>query len=359
MIRVLNVLETLDRGGIETFILNNYVAMNDKNIVYDYLIMRKSPYQILQKEIENSGSKVFVYETKSVKLWNHVYNIYQVISREGPYDVIQVHWNEFNGLVLFLAWFCGIKKRFSFIHLISRKEKSKFKRTYRFVFRCFINIFATKKFACSQIAGKSVYLGKFDILNNAIDSQKFQFNSQTRNMQRRLLKVENKFVVIHTARFAKEKNQIFSLQILKKMLTKCPQAHLIFCGDGVYFNTVKEQARMLGIDRNISFLGAVPNVNEILQAADVFILPSTWEALGLAAIEAQGAGLPCVLADNIPPEAFVVNAYPLPLSAGPEVWAEKLLAFRGFQREDTSAIIKKAGFDIQDTAKRLEQEYSK
>lgn len=359
MIKVLNVLETLERGGIETFILNNHSNMDCKNIHYDYLIMRESKYQSLKNQVEESGSKVFIYHSKPIKLWNHVYNIYQTLRNYGPYDVVQTHWCEFNGLVLFLAYLMGTKKRFSFVHLISLPSKNFFKKAYRFIFKCLISIFATKKFACSKMAAKSVYLGKFTVLNNAIDLEKFKFNPSVRAAQREKLNINNKFTIVHTARFYPEKNQQFALQVLKRLLSICPAAHLIFCGDGPNLKTIKRQAAELQIYDNISFLGSVQNVNEILQAADSFILPSTWEALGLSAIEAQGAGLPCVLANNIPTEAFVVNAYPLPLSAGAEAWAEKIFSFISFKREDCSSEIKKAGFDIKDTAKMLEQEYLK
>ena len=357
--KILNVLETLDRGGIETFILNNYDCMNKRNIEYSYLIMRKSHYQGLQKQVENSGSKVLVYENKPTKLWKHIYNIYKILRTTGPYDVVQTHWGKFNGVVLFLSYFCGVKKRFSFVHLISLPDKNPVKKIYRFVFSCLIELFATRKFACSAKAGKSVYLGKFKILNNAIDLAKFRFNQNIRDVIREELSLKDKFVLIQTARFAKEKNHLFTLEVFKFILETNPNSHLIFCGDGVTFQSVKQKAKKLNIIDKISFLGAIPNVNEILQAADAFILPSTWEALGLAAIEAQGAGLPCLLADNIPPEAFVVNAFPLSLQAGVKVWAEKLLTFTHFSRGDTSNILKKAGFDIKDTASYLQEEYLK
>lgn len=357
--RVLNILETLDRGGIETFILNNYAHMDGSKVKYDYLIMRTSPYRGVEQQVLANGGKIFRYEPKRTKLLSHVYNIYTTLRREGPYDVVQAHWGKFNGVVLFLAWVAGVKKRFSFIHLISNPSPNPLKRGYHLVFRQLISLFATRKFACSQTAGKSVYLGKFQLFNNAVDTRKFKFNPSVRAEMRRELGVEDKFVIAHTARFAKEKNQPFSLAVLKALLSKCPQAHLVFCGSGTYLDAVKQQAAALKIENAVSFLGAVPNVHEVLQAADAFILPSTWEALGLAAIEAQAAGLPCVLADNIPPEAFVVHAHPMPLKAGAAAWADKLSQLRGVPREDTSSTLANAGFDIRTTAAYLYGEYLK
>ncbi len=357
--KVLNILETLDQGGIETFILNNYTHLTNRDIQYDYLIMQVCNNPYVSQCIQKHGGKIYKYTKCRLIGWRHFYNVYQTIKKHGPYEAVQAHCMGLNGLILLAAFAAGVPKRFSFVHVIARPVSNPIKRLYGFISRCLLELFATRKFACSTRAGKSVYVGKFRVFNNAIDTQKFKFNPAVRAHQRQLLGVQDKFVIVHTARFSPEKNQLFSLQVLKALRPKCPQARLIFCGDGALLETVKQQAQAWGLEQAVCFLGAVPNVHEVLQAADVFLLPSTWEALGLAAIEAQGAGLPCILADNIPPEAFVVNAYPLALKAGAPAWAEQVLTLRGFPRKDTSDILVQAGFDIRTTAGYLQEEYAK
>lgn len=356
--KILNIQPSLLQGGIEYVTYNLYRHFTSSGIQYIYLI--KDPSQIsdyMKKQIETAGGIVVSNSGKSY--FSLLCSLWCLLKTSGPYTVIQVHTTTFNGIALAIAWCFGIKKRFSFIHIISIPHLNPFKRMVQKASHCLISVFATRKFACSYAAGKSVYLGKFQIFNNAIDTQKFKFNPQTRTKQRKLLNVEDKFVIAQTARFSPEKNHTFSLLILEELLKKHPRIHMVFMGDGVTLPTIQQQAKKMGIEQHIIFLGAISNVHEVLQAADAFILPSTWEALGMAAIEAQGAGLPCVLADNIPQETFVINAYPLPLKAGPQVWADKLLEFKDFKREDTSGKLIKAGFDIKATAAYLQEEYFK
>ena len=69
-------------------------------------------------------------------------------------------------------------------------------------------------------------------------------------------------------------------------------------GDGEEFPSVKEKAQQLGIERNVIFAGNRSDVNEIMQAMDVFVFPSLYEGLPVTMIEAQASGLHCVISDK-------------------------------------------------------------
>ncbi len=84
-----------------------------------------------------------------------------------------------------------------------------------------------------------------------------------------------------------------------------PDTMLAFVGDGPDRPDVQQHAQALGISDHILFLGQRTDVNHLYQAFDAFCLPSRYEGLGMVAIEAQVAGCPCVLSDQVPHEADI------------------------------------------------------
>ena len=91
---------------------------------------------------------------------------------------------------------------------------------------------------------------------------------------------------------------------------------------------------------------------------DLFIFPSLFEGLGIVVVEAQAAGLNCIVSDQIPDEAIITKLVKkVSLSKSPEYWGERAIEKINSQREDTSKLIKDAGYDIKDTTKWLEKFY--
>ena len=106
------------------------------------------------------------------------------------------------------------------------------------------------------------------------------------------------------------------------------------------------------------FLGVRSDVADLMQAMNVFVFPSLYEGLGIALVEAQAAGLPCVVSDTIPHEAYLTDLVdPEKLSAPEEKWAEKILSMRAVPRTDRHEEIAAHGFDITTEAVKLQEFY--
>ena len=135
-------------------------------------------------------------------------------------------------------------------------------------------------------------------------------------------------------------------------------ARLLLIGDGKERTRIQEKVKALGIEKKVIFTGVRSDVADLLQAIDVFVFPSLYEGLGIAAVEAQAAGIPCLLSDKVPAECKMTkNTEFFSLKNSPKSWARRILAYKNFPRIDTYEDIYKAGYDIKENAARLQAFY--
>ncbi|SJN37874.1 Glycosyltransferase [Marinilactibacillus psychrotolerans 42ea] len=202
--------------------------------------------------------------------------------------------------------------------------------------------------------------GKVHLINNGIDCDKFNFNPETRAKVRKALKVNDKFVVGHVGRFANEKNHSFLIDTFVEIYKEKNNSVLVLAGDGELLDSLKEKVLRLGIKNNVLFLGSRNDINEIMQAMDVFILPSTFEGLGIVAIEAQAVGLPCYVSDRVPEAVGITELVShVSLKHSPKIWARQVLLdnLSNISRRSYIDEIKKNNYDVNDLSKWMETYY--
>lgn len=221
---------------------------------------------------------------------------------------------------------------------------------------------ATDLIVCSEEAGKYLFKDKpFQVLKNAIDSQKFITYAYTREAIRKELGLEGKFVVGHVGRLHPQKNPDFLIEIFAEIKKKKVDAELILVGAGPLEDRVKGKVSKKRLSDCVHFLGNRKDMNRIYQAMDVFVYPSLFEGLGIVAIEAQAAGVPIVCSEGRPPETDITPIYrKLMLSDGAEKWADAALEMFGSEYHHTNMqkYIVEAGFDMSATAKKMEEYYT-
>ena len=162
----------------------------------------------------------------------------------------------------------------------------------------------------------------------------YKFDEQMREKKRKELRLASSTLTIcHIERFDKVKNHNFILDIFEKLLKKRPDAHLLLIGDGVLRKQTENKAKEKGILAQVRFLGVRRDVNELLQAADVLVFPSLFEGLGIAVVEAQCTGMPCIISDIIPNEVMITDLVEkVSLHESASIWAEKLIRKSGLSR---------------------------
>lgn len=193
------------------------------------------------------------------------------------------------------------------------------------------------------------------VIRNAIDFNKFRNITKTKTEIRNELGIgENSYVVGQVGRFAYQKNPEFTINVFKRLLDRKPDAYLMLVGRGNKLKAIKKQIKELNIEDKVLIKVGADNVEELLKAMDVFIMPSRYEGLGIVLIEAQVSGLPCVVSDKVPQEVYQSkNITCLSLNDDIDLWVDALLNRKGN--------IKKYGnledYDMNKEIKHLEQLY--
>ncbi len=361
--RILHVVTNLAIGsGVMSVLMNYYRNINLDKIQFDFLYFIEKDFNY-KDEILRLGGKVYFIEKPSMRTYHKYRNFFK--EKASSYNVIHLHAAFLNSIILPLAKKNGIRHLITHAHATQYSDKKI--STLRNKLLCLpINRIANWHFACSIAAGEFLYGKQFlnnessVVINNAIDCKKFKFSERVRNNIRRELNLENKLVIGHIGRFAKQKNHNFLIDVYRKIVTQRRDTILLLIGDGPLFAEIKEKVKKLNLKDSVIFLGRRNNIHELLQAMDIFVLPSLFEGLPLVAVEAQASGLPIIMSDNITKEIGLTNYKYISLKETPKHWADEILSMDiSSDRKRLNDIVIERGFDIRREAHKLEKLYEK
>ena len=353
-IRILHIVTYMGRGGLETMLMNYYRSIDRTKVQFDFLIHRdfRADYD---DEIEALGGKI--YRLPNLNPFSRSYlGALDRFFREHPeYRIVHSHLDCMSAIPLKAAKKHGVPVRIGHAHNSNQPRDAKY--LLKLFYKRMIAGQATQLFACSDEAGRWMFgNADFRVLNNAIDAGKYAFDAAIRSEVRHELGLPaDALVVGHVGRFDPQKNHRFLVEIFEKM----PEdARLLLVGNGVLRPDVEQQAEALGIRDRVLFTGVRTDVDQLLQAMDVFLMPSLFEGLPVSIVEAQAAGLPCLISDKVPIECKKTDLVTqIPLDASPAEWAEAVFSAAEAPRGDTLAQIREAGFDIRANAEWLQNYY--
>lgn len=347
-IRVLHCVAGLDRGGYETFIMNIYRKIDKTKVQFDFLYSFDG---VFNDEILSMGGKLYKIPFITEK-GPFVYKkaVDHFLNKHTEYKIVHSHMDKFSGLIMKCAKNAKIPVRISHSHSTKNEGGLAFQIVKNYYGKM-IDKNCTHRFACSKAAYDFLF-NKNDnakIINNGIDLGKFQ-KPDNRDIQT--------FTIVNVARFTKAKNHEFLIGIFNQVKELEPTSRLILAGTGPLQSIIKEKVANLNLTENIEFLNDCEDIPQLLSIADVFCMPSLFEGLPVSLVEAQGAGLPCVISENVPEDVNISgNVEFLSLEKDSATWAKELLKFKGRNRFDNAEKIIEKGFDALTTAKELEEFY--
>jgi glycosyltransferase involved in cell wall biosynthesis len=371
MIKILHVATMMARAGVETWLVNVLRHINRREFHLDFLVQTTRP-QSYDDEIRKLGSKIIPCLGAS-RPWVFASNFKRILREHGPYDIVHSHIHHYSGYVLRLASRFGVPSRIAHSHMDfspCRVKPGLYRQMYLALAKHWINEYATDGLSCSRPAAADLFGPdwcadpRWRILYYGIDFTPYQFG-RTRNTVRRELNIpEDAFVVGHVGRFVEQKNHTFIVQVAAELARYEPGIRLLLVGAGPLGSQIRQQVIDNGLADRVIFTGGRPDVPRLmLNAMDVFLLPSLFEGLPLVLTEAQAAGLPCIISDIISTEADLVKPLVrrLSLRQDASVWGQEVLAARGAKdlitQSQALAILAKTPFNIQESIKHLEKIY--
>ncbi|MCR5404734.1 MAG: glycosyltransferase [Butyrivibrio sp.] len=407
-IRVLHVLGVLGVGGAESRIIDLYRNMDRDKIQFDFLVHyspaktgKKSPTSdelmavrepdYFDKEVLGLGGRIFClprFNGRNLPDYKKAAERFFKQHR-GEFKVVQGHMTSMAAVYLPIAKRNGVP--ICIAHARSAGVDSGIKGIATRILRLPLrrDDFTDYNFACSGEAGEAVFgkklmdKGKVRIIPNAVDVGAFAYNSSVRERYRRELGVTDEVVIGHVGSFRYAKNHEFLLRTFAQLISlverdagkKYPALYgrkirLLMLGKGGLFEDMKKLSEELSISGYCIFAGNRSDVDGFYQAMDYFCFPSRYEGLPGSVIEAQAAGLRCLVSDAVTSEVCVTDLVSMrSIKSQPVDWAEKILddlcaggsdeppGHFTKEREDNSECIlgslRNAGFDVKSQAREM------
>lgn len=355
--KVLEITDSMNVGGAETFLMN-VLRNTDAGAASLDFAQKRFSHSAYDGEILSLGGRVF-YCASKIGLAGYIFNLFKLM-RNNKYDAVHCHMHYYSAFGLLAAYLAGVPVRVCHSHSTQSGRKNTFvRKIYEFTARRMILALSTDLFACSAGAGRALYgdTACFKVIPNGINCRAFSYNPLLRAETRKKLGIEENFVLTHIGRFNNAKNHTFLIDIFAALLKTDKTAKLMLIGAGELEQDVKNKVKALAIEKSVMFLGLRKDTPAMLMAADVFVMPSLYEGLPLAGIEAQCAGLPVVFTQTLTKEMDIFNAFYVPLDIA--AWTEKIAEIKNINidRSKGCDAVKKAGFDACGSAKVLLKVY--
>lgn len=366
MIRVLHYVGNMNRGGMETFIMNLYREIDRNKVQFDFAI-HGSVVGDYESEIVSYGGKAYYFPhmrknpLKYRKTWREFWK-----QNGKEYTVFHMHTNSLaNIIALEEATKANIPIRIVHSHS-SMANKGQLQWLNDFLHKRNqkrLGKLATDLFACSDKAAKWLFgeqkTSGLSVrqINNGIDTAKFRFNPEIRRQIRGNMGLEHHKVIGHIGAFIPVKNHKFLVDVVEQMYKKDSSIRCILIGTGDLCDEIKRIVRQRGLEHVILFLGVCANVNELLSAMDLFLMPSFYEGLPVSLVEVQTNGVPALVSDSITKDVKMKNnLHYISLSESSEDWADEALRLLSEgNREINIDVIIENGFDIKSTVSVYEE----
>lgn len=354
MLRVIHFVPSINvTSGIAQMIMNYYRTMNLDKIQFDFIYFIGKTDNNFENEINYLGGRCIKVSgpTNYIKFYKQM----KYIMSNYRNDDIIFH----NHQITFAIFLQPILKNCNIDKVIVHNHMTKYSdrviSSLRNKILCIpIKYLNVKYFACSRDAGifmfgKNNYnKGKVTVINNGIDCNRYKYKTHNRKQIRKTLGIEDEYVIGHVGHFNNVKNHKFIIEVFEELLKVNSNIRLLLIGNGPLKEEIEEKIKNLNIQGKVIILENRSDIPELMSAMDVFIFPSLFEGLGIAAIEAQAAGLPVFISDKVPSDVIINNCKVINLEKGPKKWAVEIneTFTKKIERNDGFEMVKKSKFNI-------------
>lgn len=307
MKRVLQVVGKMNIGGAEQLLMNVYRNIDRTKVQFDFLTFyAPGENGYFDEEIQSLGGNIInVKPPKPFDFFSNVKAVRQVLSAK-TYDVVHTHIGNNAAFALLAAKQTGIPVRIAHSHNVNKR--SGVAKYYDAFLKRLLNDSITACAACSKEAAeyrfsKAHIEHDYTYVPNAVDFSAYLQMYDVKKLKESIGISPEQKMLLQVGNFKWQKNQDFAVELLKKLEDK--KLVLVFAGraEGDYAAKIKKKIKDYGVETSVKLLGQREDIPALMSSADVLLMPSFQEGLGIVLIEAQAAGLPAVVSDSIQPEA--------------------------------------------------------
>ena len=370
-VKVLLFVDRMRHGGIQQFLVENVKHMDKSKVEIDVLTLDDGETYPLEQAIQETGANYYklkgIWINKPTDYFKYGKALDDFFSKHSDYKVVHMNASSKNFILLKYAKKYNIPVRIAHSHNIDFQTKNSIKKLIGNLLKIPMKKYATDYFACSYLAGewlfgkKNVAKGKVKVIHNAVDYKNFKYDEKIRKEMRKEFNINEKEILFgHVGRFTNQKNHTFLIDIFNEIHKQNKNTKLIMVGIGEKEPEIKDKVKSLGLEDCTVFAGFRKDVNKIMQAMDVFLLPSLYEGLPVVGVEAQAAGLPSFTSEGVvTKEVQITDAMNfISLDKSANEWASIILN-SDLSRKDAKKEIKSAGYFIEDSANELVNFYLK
>jgi len=359
-------------GGTETWLLNVLSHIDRSRFHIDFLVHKMEQCEY-DDAVRACGSQIIPCPGIS-RPWVYERNLSRILEQCGPYDIVHSHVHHFSGIVLKTARRAGVRVRIAHSHSDTKhtnKQASICRRLYLNISARWIQQNATLKLAASHLAASALFGDTWEtdqntlILYCGVDLAPFRLPVDRNDARKQLGIPEKALVLGNVGRLVNVKNHLLILRAAAKLVERGLDVRVLLVGDGPLRLDIERETHELGLGGRVVMTGFRSDVARIMRGVmDVFVFPSHNEGLGLALIEAQAAGLSCMISDAIPEEADLVKPMirRLAVSAPVEDWADEIERFHKRHAKTDQAemlrVVEQSPFNIRASARELQELYA-
>ena len=348
-------------GGIDKYLLNFLEVNRQEAVQMDFLSNGVDPN--LEKLLAQYGSKL--YAVPSLRHPIAQYRRTCEIIEAGGYDMAYFNISTaIDGIGAFAARHMKVKQINIHSHSSGNDCESWGQRTvYNLIHnicKLFLHRAATEYSGCSNKAGywlfpkRVVESNQFEVIYNAVDREKFCYQPAVREEVREELQVQDKWVIGHIGNFCYQKNYAYMIHVFAEVLKSQKDSVLVAVGRGVQYEAIQAEVKRLGIEEQVRFLGWRKDTERLYQAMDVFLMPSRFEGLPVAGVEAQACQLPCVFSDTITRETQIhKECLFLDIKKNPERWVDDIVKLRTVDRNTVAFTEEAKNYDLEQQSQQL------
>ncbi|MCS5420923.1 MULTISPECIES: glycosyltransferase family 1 protein [Psychrilyobacter] len=364
-IKVLHVVGTMNMGGAETMLMNLYRNIDRKKIEFSFLQYVDNGSYYDDEIIKLGGKIIRLKPVRERGVLKAISDLKSVIEKE-KYDVVHAHTLFNCGIAMIAAKRAGVKIRISHAHTSQETNFGLVKKIYYLFMNLMIKYATTKYVGVSEGAGKFLFgnsivnSNKYSFLPNFIEYKTILNNSNRKSIRQELGVDKNEFVIGNVGRFIPLKNQKLIIEIAKKLKSNNEKIKVLLVGDGDERENLLALVRKYNLEKEVIFTGYRTDTDNLLGAMDIFIFPSLFEGFGMVGVEAQVAGLPCIVSSNLPKEIDLELGLieRVSLNDAVEKWVDAVTSKKD-KRELDKRKIEKALVDVSFTKEKIIEEFYK